>query len=115
MLISLATVYSVAGFLHTSASLDQPLCQSVRLKYTSSQCCNSNASMQDLATTLTTQAQLLRMPRATSQALMPTGSLAVSRAVTLAVTPAMAVTLDVIPATAGATKVITKLLSCTVL
>ena len=71
--------------------------------------------MQGLAMTLTTQAQLLRMPRATSQALMPTGSLAVSRAATLAVTPATAVTLDVTPAMAGETKVSIKLLACTVL
>ena len=38
------------------------------------------------ATAATTQAPQLRTPRATSQALMPTGSLAMSRAVTLAVT-----------------------------
>ena len=42
--------------------------------------------MQARAMAATTQAPLLRMPKATSQALMPTGSPATSRAGTLAVT-----------------------------
>ena len=48
--------------------------------------------MQELVMALTTLAQHLRMPRATFPELMPTESLAVSRDVTPAVTPAMAVT-----------------------
>ena len=65
--------------------------------------------MQELDMALTTLAQHLRMPRATFRELMPTESLAVSRAVTPAVTPAMAVTPAQVATRATVTTVVSTL------